>query len=170
MSHTVKVKVAFKDGDALGRAAIALGGTCLGQGQHQLFSSTETGVGIQLPGWRFPLVARADGTLAFDDFNGSWGNRADLDKLKQRYAIECARLAAESQGWMCQETGGELLIFHPDGGTLTVTADGKIDANQFEGESCSLATHLIANAVGKPEEETMKNDFFAERAHIVQTE
>ncbi len=145
------------------RAAVRLGGRALGEGAHRLYSTTEHGYAVQLPGWRYPLVLRADGTLAMDHYGGQWGNPADLDRLTRAYAIEAAREAAAAQGWMQEERAdGSLLIYHPSGGTLTVLPDGTVDAAGFLGAGCHDAAAAIEAALGRPLERTYKrlNPFF----------
>ena len=167
MSHTVTVKIEMKNPAVLRAAAEALGGQWLGHGTHNLFSTqTATGNGFTLPGWRFPLVAQDNNELAFDDYNGEWGNVADLDKLKTRYAIEAARAEAQNQGWYAEDQpDGTLLIYHPDGGTLLVTPAG-IDANGFTGAACSAASEPIARAIGQETGSTQKPEFNATRQQI----
>jgi hypothetical protein len=166
MSHTVKVKVELKDKSLLGTAVVEMQGTVLGEGTHRLYQGNETGFGFTLPKWSFPLVLKDNHELAFDDYNGSWGDRADVEHLTQRYAIHAAKQAAEAQGWLTERVDGGLIIYHPDGGTLTVKPDGSVDAANFIGSACSDATAAIESALGTRQEEQLKDSFFAERAHI----
>jgi hypothetical protein len=54
---------------------------------------------VELPGWRFPVVCNlAGGTLIFDDYEGRWGNRRELEKFLQMYAVERAKIEARKQG------------------------------------------------------------------------
>jgi hypothetical protein len=138
-SHTTTIKSEFKDYDILAGAVKGMGGSILGMGTHSLFSGqTATGFGFRLPNWQFPLVATADGSLAFDDYHGNWGNVADLERLKVEYVISTAEQAAMSQGWMTERVGEALTIHHPSGGSLTVTANGA-EANGFMGVGCHEA-------------------------------
>jgi hypothetical protein len=160
MSHTVTVKIQFKDPDALARAVTALNGRYLGQGTHALFSSQETGLGFHLPGWTYPCVSLEDGECRFDDYHGKWGNRADLDQLRAVYAAEVAKNVCHQQGWMYeQQPDGALLIYHPDGGTLTVAAGGSIDACNFTGPSCAAATAPIEEALGVRTDQARKIEY-----------
>lgn len=136
-SHTARVAVEFRDGDTLRGAVLAMGGTWIGQGCHQLFEGSEIGQGFTLPGWKFPLVAGLDGNLKFDDYKGRWGNVKDIEKLKAAYAVASVEQAAMINGWQCERTAeGGLTVFHPAGGTLNVGKDGSIDAQQFTGTGC----------------------------------
>jgi hypothetical protein len=65
----------------------------------QLFSGERTGYTFRLPDWRYPVVCDlAEGTLAYDDYEGRWGQRAQLDRFLQAYAIEKATLEARRRG------------------------------------------------------------------------
>lgn len=156
-SHTVTVKVEYRDMEALRRAVEGLGGTWIGIGTHALYSGhTATGVGFRLPDWRYPLALQADGVLAYDNFNGHWGDPAALDRLKAEYTMAVCEQSATAQGWLCERSAtGELLIHHPDGGTMTVNAAGVIDAAGFVGAACHDAIMSmglpILDAQVKPE-------------------
>jgi hypothetical protein len=170
-SHTRRVSVEYRDRDAFGRCAIALGGTVLGEGDHRLYETHETGYGVTLPDWHYPIVLRSDRSLAYDDYNGSWGNVADLAKLKDRYAIEAARSAAEAQGWYCEnDAANNLVIYHPEGGTLTVNAKGVVDLAGFVGSSCTEPGRIIAEALGRTVETQDKPEMHTEFARMTQCE
>jgi len=171
MSHTLKVKVELKDIESLTRAIKTMGGTVIGQGSYELYSSTEEGFGFKLSGWEYPLIAKSDGTLAFDHYNGSWGNPKDIDVLKSAYAIAAATAAAEKQGWQYEYTSGlGLLIYHPDGGTLTVTGDGVVDADCFSGTGCENATEAIAELMGETTQSTHKREFHEDKVYAKEVE
>jgi len=62
------------------RDAIALQAACrrleLAEPQEEtvaLFNAQATGHAVRLPDWHYPVVCDlAEGTIAFDNFNGSW--------------------------------------------------------------------------------------------------
>jgi hypothetical protein len=166
MSHTVRVQIEFRNHEALLTAIQRLNWHVLGEGSYELFSSTEAGLGIQIPGWRYPVVIKGDGTIAFDDYNGRWGNRADIEKLRAEYALEAARLAAEAQGWYCERQDNKLVIYHPDGGTITVDAAGGVDASGFMGVSCAKATEPIEAALGARSEQIIKKEYLHDNANV----
>ena len=57
------------------------------------------GLPCKLPDWDYPAVANlATGELAYDNFNGYWGDRKELDRLLQAYAVEKCRIEARKQG------------------------------------------------------------------------
>lgn len=170
MSHTIKVKVVLKDKKVLGISIIELQGTVLGDGTHRLYQGEEIGFGFTLPEWNFPPVLKESGELTFDDYHGSWGDRNDITRLTERYAIQAAKSAADAQGWMNEPIDGGLLIYHPDGGTLTVKRDGTVDASNFIGTGCTGASAAIEAAMGVRQEEHLKDAYFAERAHVCTSE
>ena len=69
-----------------------------------MYSSTETGLGIELPHWKYPVVATSDdsgqltGQLRFDNYNGRWGSQEFLDQFLQLYAVEKAKIEARKKG------------------------------------------------------------------------
>ena len=105
MSHIVEIKTEVRDPAAIQAACRRLG---LPQPVHQstkLFSAEATGLAVQLPDWRYPIVCDTNsGTLHYDNFNGAWGDQAKLDQFLQTYAIEKARLEARKQGYAVTET------------------------------------------------------------------
>jgi len=169
VSHTVTVAIELSNQSALAAAVVAMGGTVLGEGLHDLYSiQRERGFGFRLPGWEHPLVLRsADNKLAFDDYGGHWGDVKDLDKLKGLYAIQAAQQAAFAQGWQTEYAGdGSLLVHHPNGGTLTVTEQGVFDATGFVGTSCDVV-NVISQAVGTQLTRDDKCEYFQQESRIV---
>ena len=164
-SHTVKVKCQFSDPDTFGKAALGMGGSVLGMGTHNLFSGqTATGFGVTLPNWRFPIVL-SNGELAFDNYGGAWGAPADLERLKGEYIIATAQSAAESQGWLTERNGEQLIVHHPSGGTMTVNANGA-DASGFVGGAC----HEALMALNLPMSEWQAKPEFTQVAAEIQTQ
>lgn len=92
MSHVVSIKTALTDPTVLASACVALGIPAPKLGTFKLYAASKTGIGIQLPGWHYPIVVAADGSIDFDNYNGSWGAQEQLDKLVQRYGVEKAKL------------------------------------------------------------------------------
>ena len=143
MSHTAQIAEDYSHPEALTRAVEALGGQMIGQGTHRLFSSNETGIGFRLPGWNHPLIVRADHTLAYDNYNGRWGNVADLDRLHEEYSWALAEIAAQAMGWQTERTADGVCIFHPSDGTITVTGND-LDLTGFTGGSCMEVLRQLA--------------------------
>lgn len=99
MSHIVTIQTQIKDVVALRLATNRLGLTEPVYGTAKLFSSEAIGWQVQLPQWRYPVVADVEtGNLAYDNYEGRWGNQTELDRLMQRYAIEKASLEARRKG------------------------------------------------------------------------
>jgi len=57
------------------------------------------GIAIKLPGWKYPIVVKNDGTVAYDNYNGRWGDISELNKLKAYYGIEKAKIEARKKGY-----------------------------------------------------------------------
>jgi hypothetical protein len=167
-SHTVKVRVEFSNAAALAAAVAALGGEFIGCGEFELFERERggnrqkiAGLGFRLPGWNYPLIAQPGGDLAFDNFEGYWGNIADLDRLRAEYAAAAAVQAAAALGWAAERLpAGGVRVFHPAGGFLDVDAAGGVDANGFGGVGCHSAAAELAAAIGKPIEFQAKAEFY----------
>ena len=99
MSHIVTVKTQVRDPAALAAACNRLGLALPTQGTAELFSGQATGLLVNLPGWRFPVVVDTQaGQVHYDNFNGAWGSQTELDRLLQAYAIEKARIEARKAG------------------------------------------------------------------------
>jgi hypothetical protein len=63
-------------------------------GTAQLFSGEVSGLIVRLPDWAYPAVIdTTTGQVQFDNFNGAWGDHAQLDRFLQIYAVE-RRIAA----------------------------------------------------------------------------
>ena len=99
MSHVVTIQVSYKDMEVLKASVVELFGKWIGPGTHHLYDGAQVGTGFQLLNWLFPIVIKADGTLAYDDYNGRWGNVQDLTKLKQCYAKNVAIKQARKAGF-----------------------------------------------------------------------
>lgn len=62
------------------------------------------GVGISIPGWKYPAVVTPDGSISVDVYNGRWGDLNDLNMLSATYGIEKAKIEALKQGYSCFES------------------------------------------------------------------
>jgi hypothetical protein len=104
MSHVTTVSVEFKDLETLEVAAIKLGAKfTLSETVRFMDGNTVTGPTVRLPGWHYPIVLK-DGQLHMDNYQGRWGNPADLNRLKQTYAIAVTKKQARKQGFRVRET------------------------------------------------------------------
>lgn len=99
MSHIVEIQTEVRDAAAVAAACRRLALAAPVERTVKLFSGEATGLAVQLPGWRYPVVCDlAHGQLKYDDFGGRWGGRRELDRFLQAYAVEMARLEARRQG------------------------------------------------------------------------
>lgn len=105
MSHTMNIKTELKDPRALEAACSRLGYK-MEHGSFQLFdrSTKETGIGIKLPEWRYPIVVKPDASIAFDNYEGQWGNISKLNELIAYYGLEKAKIEARKKGYSVYET------------------------------------------------------------------
>ncbi len=99
MSHIVTIKTEVRDAAAVRSACDRLRLPPPVQGVHRLFSGEVSGLGVQLPDWRYPVVCQLEsGQLQYDNFEGRWGEQKHLDRLLQAYAVEKCRLEARRKG------------------------------------------------------------------------
>ena len=99
MSHIVEIKTEVRDEAAVQSACSRLHLPRATRGTFELYSSTETGLGIELPHWKYPVVANTDtGELRYDNYEGRWGSQESLDQLLQMYVVEKAKIEARKKG------------------------------------------------------------------------
>jgi hypothetical protein len=95
----VQIKTQVKDAAAVRAACQRLQLSEPVFGQAKLFSGTKTGWIVQLPLWRYPIVCDLrTGQIDFDDYNGRWGERQQLDRFLQAYAVERAKIESRKRG------------------------------------------------------------------------
>lgn len=121
MSHIVTIKTEVRDATAVKAACQRLGLPEPVQGSVRLFREEVTGLAVQLPDWRYPIVAQlATGQLQFDNFGGCWGEQKHLNRLLQAYACEKAKIEARRQGHSVTESmlpdGSVKLVIQVAGG------------------------------------------------------
>ena len=105
LSHIVQIATQVKDGTAVRSACNRLRLPPPIQGTHRLFSGTVSGLGVQLPDWRYPVVCNlSSGELKYDDYGGRWGQRQHLDSFLQSYAVEKAKIEARRKGHCVTES------------------------------------------------------------------
>ena len=99
MSHIVKITTQVRDPVAVAATCRRLDLSPPVHGTVKLFSGEVTGLRVELPRWRYPIVCETrTGTLHYDNYNGAWGERTQLDRFLQTYAVEKTRLEARRQG------------------------------------------------------------------------
>ena len=100
MSHIVTIKTRVTDPKAVEIACHRLELPTPTQGTAQLYSGEATGLLVQLPGWRYPVVINTNnGTIQLDNYQGHWGAQEHLDQFLQVYAVEKARLEVRKKGY-----------------------------------------------------------------------
>jgi len=99
MSHIVQIQTEVRSEAAVQAACKRLHLPPATRGTFELYDSTQTGLGIELPKWRYPVVANTEtGELRFDNYGERWGAQENLDQFLQRYAVEAATIQARKQG------------------------------------------------------------------------
>lgn len=112
MSHSVTCKVLLTNRDHLQAALSRIDGATMKAGIHteQMYDGkSATGISINLPGWKYPLVVQESGESVYDNFQGRWGDQSHLDSLVQEYTIETLRAEAATHNYLCD------LARQPDG-------------------------------------------------------
>lgn len=104
MSHIVQIQTEVRDPVAVRSACERLKLPAPVAGSHRLFSGEVDGLGVELPGWRYPVVCdTASGQVRYDNYGGRWGEQVQLDRFLQAYAVEKARAEARRKGHNCTE-------------------------------------------------------------------
>lgn len=99
MSHIVSIQTEVRDPVAIRAACDRLKLSAPAYGTTQLFSSSATGWAVQLPDWQYPVVCDVtNAKIAFDNYNGRWGDEQQLHKFLQAYAVEKVKIEARRQG------------------------------------------------------------------------
>jgi len=99
VSHLVSIQTQVREPLAVTAACFRLNLDAPIHRTVPLFSTEETGLAVQLPGWRYPVVCQTEtGQVKFDNFNGRWGEQSHLDRFLQAYAVEIVKLQARRQG------------------------------------------------------------------------
>jgi hypothetical protein len=105
MSHIVEIKTEVRDEAAVKAACTRLQLPTPEHNSARLFSTTVSGLCVQLPGWNYPVVANLQtGQLQYDNYNGHWGEQKHLNAFLQAYAVEKAKIEARKKGHSCAET------------------------------------------------------------------
>jgi hypothetical protein len=99
VSHIVEIHTEIRDPTAVAAACQRLNLPAPADGTTRLYSGTVSGLAVQLPGWKYPVVCDLpSGRLQYDNFQGRWGADQELHRLLQAYAVEKTRLEARRQG------------------------------------------------------------------------
>jgi hypothetical protein len=104
MSHIVTVANKVHDAAAIAAACRRLNLADPVQGTAKLYAGEATGLLLQLPGWQYPVVIDVlTGNLRYDNYGGTWGDQAQLDRFLQIYAVERCRIEGRKKGYAVTE-------------------------------------------------------------------
>jgi hypothetical protein len=104
MSHIVTIQTRVTDPAAIAAACRRLDLPVPVPGTAKLFSGEATGLLVKLPDWLYPLVVdTATGQVAYDNYEGHWGDPKGLDRFLQAYAAERVKLEARRKGYSVTE-------------------------------------------------------------------
>ncbi len=104
MSHIVQIQTQIRDPSAVAAACRRLKLPEPLQRTAKLYNSEATGLVVELPDWRYPLVCDiTTGELKYDNFSGHWGDDSRLHNFLQAYTVEKAMLEARRQGHSVEE-------------------------------------------------------------------
>lgn len=88
----------------------------------EIFDGAIEGVAIvKIPGWKYDVWVKEDGSIVFDDYNGRWGNKQDIDFLLRDYADDFAQ-------HQLVELEGHTLVSHQlmEDGTIELELDAQL--------------------------------------------
>ena len=93
MSHVVQIKTEIRDINAVRQACLRLQLEAPTQGTFQLYSSQESGYGVKLRDWKYPVVCKLEsGEVRYDNYGGRWGN-------DQRWMSFCNGTRLRNRNW-----------------------------------------------------------------------
>ena len=104
MSHIVSIETRVHDPVTVAAACQRMNLAAPVEGTAHLFSGDASGLMIQFPGWQYPAVVDTlTGSIKFDTYEGRWGDKAQLDRFLQLYAVERTKLEARKKGLQISE-------------------------------------------------------------------
>jgi hypothetical protein len=104
MSHIVQIQTQVRDPVAVQAACRRLNLAAAVPGMFDVFGTQAKGLGVQLPGWEYPIVCdTTTGKVQYDNYNGAWGDPKELDRFMQAYAVEKAKIEARKKGHIVTE-------------------------------------------------------------------
>lgn len=111
---------------------------------------------ISVPGdsraYEIGVIARKDGSgydLLWDFYAGGYGMAEKVggnncEKLVEEYLYAATEINAQNLGWQYERQGdGSLLVYHPQGGTLTLNRQGEVETQGFKGGACHQAREAL---------------------------
>jgi hypothetical protein len=104
MSHVVQITTEVRDEVAVNAACRRLGLAQPTHGAVTLFQTEVAGLLVELPGWIYPAVVDlASGAMRYDNYEGRWGDPAQIGRFLQAYAVEKASIEARKRGHIVKE-------------------------------------------------------------------
>lgn len=152
MSIITKIELKLTDKKAIEKTAKKIGGKILGNGIYQVYSKLIKGYGIQLPGWKYPIVVTEKGNLYYDDGHGLWGdikyiesfkneyNKAVIQKEIEKYARENGYIIHYLDNIIKLSKGKEELSIKLEDGI-------KIEAFGFTGQTCEKEKNKLIQKI-----------------------
>jgi hypothetical protein len=105
VSYIVEIKTEVRDEQAVKAACSRLSLAPPERKTARLFSTTVSGLCVQLPGWQYPVVCNTEsGQVSYDNYGGHWGEQSRLNSFLQAYAVEKAKIESRKKGHTCSET------------------------------------------------------------------
>lgn len=104
MSHTTTIELEIKSLSALATACRETATPYETSTSVRLYDGTliEDCFSFTPRGWHYPVAAK-DGMLLFDNYGGKWGDIGELNKVKQRYAVNVQKETARARGYRVRE-------------------------------------------------------------------
>jgi hypothetical protein len=104
MSHIASIDIELKDIEALKEACKRLNIKFENVENYKFYDGTrKSGLAIHLPNSKYPMVLDNNGKAYFDNYNGRWGDLAELDKVKDHYGLELTKRQAKVKGYTFYE-------------------------------------------------------------------
>jgi hypothetical protein len=112
LSHIVTVQTKIHDPAAVTATCRRLQLAPPVMGSANLYSGEATGLVLHFPGWEYPVVIDPlTGTITYDNFNGAWGDPGQLQRFRQAYAVEKAKLEASKRGHLaCPKSSSKTAV------------------------------------------------------------
>ena len=98
MSHTNRIKGQIKNKSMFIDVCNALGVNMRSGNKHKLYSGEYNGMGITLPGWKYPVIIDDAGNIIFDNYGGSWGDIKHLHGTMDKYNYNVVEAESLGQG------------------------------------------------------------------------
>ncbi len=104
MSHTTTIELEIKSLTALATACRETATPYEQNTSVRLYDGTviEDCFSFTPQGWHYPVAAK-DGKLRYDNYEGKWGKDEELNRVRQRYAVNVQKEAARSRGYRVRE-------------------------------------------------------------------